>query len=164
MSPTLGRMTPRQALASAALATLIALAILLEWITLPSHLGAAQSLAVSVSATFRPGKGGHAVVTHASGWQAEVHCGRVSPLCQHLKSQPNQVVKLELVRVGLLDDVWVLSAVVDGQELLQVSEQEWAFGRSKAVHLAIASAFLFAAAMFGGYLYTTTRSSGPDAA
>jgi hypothetical protein len=157
-------MTPRQALVSAAVALLITFAILLEWVALPPNLGAAESKTASVTAHFRPGRGGHAVLADPSGWHAEVRCGRVRPLCERLQSRQNLVLELRLVRVGLLDDIWVTSAIVDGQELLRLQEREQAFGRSKAVHLAVASIFLLAAATFGAFFYTARRASRSSAA
>lgn len=157
-------MTARQALVSAAVALLITLAIMLEWAALPPSLGAAEPKAVSITANFRPGKGGRAVLADSSGWQAEVRCGKVRPLCEPLKSRPNQRVEMRIVRAGLLGELWVSSAVVDGQELLHLPELEEAFSRSKVVHIAVAGVFLLAAATFAGYAYTIKRASSPDAA
>lgn len=152
-------MTPRLALVSAVAASVISLAILLEWVALPSTLGAAESKAVSATAVFRPGKGGHVAFTDSSGWQAQVHCGKVRPLCDLLKSRPSQVVEVRLIPVGLLDEHWASSAVVDGKDLLHLPDQEQAYARSRAIHLAMALVFLLAAALFGGFLHVATRAA-----
>ena len=157
-------MTPRLALVSAVAALLISLAILLEWIALPSTLGAAESKTVSATAVFLPGKGGHVALTDSSGLQAQVHCGKVHPLCDLLKSRPSQVVEVRLIPVGLLDELWASSPVVDRKDLLHLPEQEQALRQSKVAHLAMALVFLLAAAIFGGFFYLATRAARSNAA
>jgi hypothetical protein len=152
-------MTARQALVSAAVALVIALAILVEWASLPTRLQSAQPKAVAVTANFRPGRGGHAVLADSSGWRAHVHCGKARALCDLLQARPNQVVELQFVRVGMLDDVWLSSAVVDGRELLHLHEVERAFGRSRTIHLAMAAVFLVAAAALGAFSHAGLRSA-----
>ena len=107
---------------------------------------------------YRPGKGGHALFADNAGNQLSVPCGRAGALCDHLKAHPDHVLELRLVRVGLLDDVWLLSAVIDGQDLLQRADIDLAYDHSTATHLALASAFLLAALAFWRFAYASQRA------
>jgi hypothetical protein len=133
-------------------ALLIAAFFGVEWIRLPSSLGSVEVRRTEVSATHLPTKGGRAILREATGSVTEVRCGRVRELCDRIRLAPAESVQVEMVRPSVWGDTWLLSAVVDGKELLTPGEKDELYAQSRAMHAALALLFVVIAAVLWRFL------------
>lgn len=145
-------MTRTQIRIAVLVALLIAVFFGVEWMRLPSSLSSVEVRRTEVSATHLPTKGGRAVLRETTGSVTEVRCGRVRELCDRIRLGPAEAVRVEMVRPSSWEDAWLLSAVVDGKELLTPSDKEALYAQSKAMHAALAFLFLVIAAALWRFL------------
>jgi hypothetical protein len=103
-----------------------------DWLVSPRDVLAAEVSEGAVMAAFQPGKGGHVLLTEPrTGAATSVSCGRVRSLCDNLKTLSPRMIVVRAVRVGILRDVWLLSARLEGRELLSAAETQVRYAGSR---------------------------------
>lgn len=103
-----------------------------DWLASPRDVLAAEVSEGAVMAAFQPGKGGHVLLTEPrTGATASVSCGRVRSLCDKLEILPPRLIDVRAARVGVLRDVWLLSARLDGRELVSAAETQARYAVSR---------------------------------
>lgn len=132
---------------------LIATFLGLEWLASPSTLKSADFTDREVIGSFRPGKGGQAhLLDIATGDTFAISCGRIKPLCEKLKQTPPAIVEVRAASMGLLGDTWLLSARIEGQELLSAEDMQARYEGSRRMAGLLTLLFMSIAPVFARYL------------